>query len=212
MSATHSGDSYRRHGARFKARLRAVDILFEAEFRDIDPVEIVEDRIELSKDESNQVKPVPEYTSRMVPGVASTLDELDAAISTHLSSTWRLDRLPAVDRAVLRVSAWELLYNDEVPAKVALKEGVQLAAEYSHDKAPAYVNAVLDGIARDKRIADEAAAAAEATEAERAAAAEAAEDRAHVDSLVDGIVDEPVDRHAGDDGDADTADDRDTRT
>lgn len=187
-SGAQSGDAYRRHGSRYKARRRAVDILFEAEFRDIDPVEIVEDRVELARDESNQVKQVPEYTSRIVSGVASALDEIDAAISAHLSSTWRLERLPAVDRAVLRVSAWELLYNDEVPARVALKEGIQLAGEYSHDKAPGYVNAVLDGIARDKRLADEAAAAEKAEqEAADAKAAQNAE-REQADSLIDGIV------------------------
>ncbi|OLT50606.1 N utilization substance protein B [Corynebacterium sp. CNJ-954] len=193
MADTESGESYRRHGARYKARQRAVDILFEAEFRDIDPVEIVEDRVELARDDSNQVKPVPEYAARIVPGVASALDEIDEAIAAHLSSTWRLDRLPAVDRAVLRVSAWELLYNEEVPARVALKEGIELASEYSHDKAPGYVNAVLDGIARDKRLADEAAAAAEAeqdaAEAKRVQDAE----RAQADSLIDGIVDETSD-------------------
>ncbi|MEY8565404.1 transcription antitermination factor NusB [Corynebacterium sp.] len=193
MADKESGESYRRHGARFKARQRAVDILFEAEFRDIDPVEIVQDRVELARDESNQVKPVPEYTARIVPGVASTLDELDEAIAGHLSSSWRLDRLPAVDRAVLRVSAWELLYNDEVPARVALKEGIGLAAEYSHDKAPSYINAVLDGIARDKRLADEAAARDE--EERKAAESRAAQDadRAEADSLIAGIVSDDTD-------------------
>jgi N utilization substance protein B len=189
MADKESGESYRRHGARFKARQRAVDILFEAEFRDIDPVEIVQDRVELARDESNQVKPVPEYTSRIVPGVASALDELDTAIAAHLSSTWRLDRLPAVDRAVLRVSAWELMYNDEVPDRVALKEGIGLAAEYSHDKAPGYINAVLDGIARDKRLADDERRAAEARAAQDA-------ERAEAESLIAGIVPEDTDRPA----------------
>lgn len=191
-----AGEAYRRHGARYKARRRAVDILFEAEFRDIDPVEIVEDRTELARDESNQVKQVPEYTARIVPGVASSLDEIDRAIASHLSSTWRLERLPAVDRAVLRVSAWELLYNTEVPSRVALKEGIQLASEYSHDKAPGYVNAVLDGIAREKRLADEASAAEKAEQDAAAAKVERDAEQARADALVDGIVDEPVDEPA----------------
>ena len=173
-----AADSKHRHGSRYKARQRAVDILFEAEFRDADPVGIVDERIDLAKDDSNQVKQVPECTAEIVSGVAVALDEIDEAISGHLSSTWRLERLPAVDRAVLRVSSWELLYNPDVPAKVALKEGIQLAGEYSHDKAPSYVNAVLDGIARDKRLSDEAA---------DEAAAEAAQ--AQTDALIEGIVD-----------------------
>ncbi|HIW91786.1 MAG TPA: transcription antitermination factor NusB [Candidatus Corynebacterium avicola] len=181
-------DSTHRHGQRHAARQRAVDILFEAEFRDTDPVGIVEERIDLSRDESNQVTRVPEYTTTIVPGVAEALDEIDDAISAHLSSTWRLERLPAVDRAVLRVSAWELLYNPDVPAKVALKEGIYLAGEYSHDKAPSYVNAVLDGIARDKRLADEADEAA-------AEAAETADSEARTDALIEGIVDGGTDPH-----------------
>ena len=88
-------DSTHRHGPRHAARQRAVDILFEAEFRDTDPVGIVEERIDLSRDESNQVKRVPEYTTAIVPGVAQALDEIDDAIAAHLSSTWRLERLPA---------------------------------------------------------------------------------------------------------------------
>lgn len=188
-------DSTHRHGPRHAARQRAVDILFEAEFRDTDPVGIVEERIDLSRDESNQVKRVPEYTTAIVPGVAQALDEIDDAIAAHLSSTWRLERLPAVDRAVLRVAAWELLYNPEVPAKVALKEGIHLAGEYSHDKAPSYVNAVLDGIARDKRLADEASEAAAAEASAAAAAAETAESEAQTDALIEGIVDRGSDTH-----------------
>lgn len=154
-------------------------MLFEAEFRDVDPVGIVEDRQELSKDEANQVAPVNPYTARIVAGVAESLDEIDDAIASHLSSEWTLERLPAVDRAVLRVGAWELLHNnDEVPDKVAVDEGIGLAKEYGHDKAPGYVHAVLDGIARSRRIAGKNAA--------EAAAAAPVEDNA--EELIAGIV------------------------
>lgn len=190
------GASFKRHGSRYKARRRAVDILFEAEFRDIDPVEIVEERISLAKDAANQVKPVPEYTQQIVPGVATNLDALDEAIALHLSSEWRLDRLPAVDRAVLRVAAWELKFNDDVPSQVALVEGVELASEYSHDKAPNYIHAVLDGINKDMQvqadlqIADAAAAQRANSEAD-----------ANLDSLLGDVVNEEgeaSDKEAGD--------------
>lgn len=183
--------SFKRHGSRYKARRRAVDILFEAEFRDIDPVEIVEERISLAKDSANQVKPVPEYTQQIVPGVATNLDALDEAIALHLSSDWQLDRLPAVDRAVLRVAAWELKFNDDVPPQVAVVEGVELASEYSHDKAPSYIHAVLDGINKDLqlqadlKIAD-ASAAKWAEQAEQPGQAESDE----LDGLLDGVVQE----------------------
>jgi N utilization substance protein B len=196
---TDEKKNHRRHGSRYKARRRAVDMLFEAEFRDIDPVEIVEDRVELSRDPANQVNPVPAYTGDIVRGVADGLDSIDDAIARHLSSEWTLDRLPAVDRAVLRVSAWELLDNDDVPVKVAVSEGIGLAGEYSHDKAPGYVNAVLDGIARDKVLADREAAdaerAAQAEQAEQDAAAAAddqasarAESEARTEDIIDGVL------------------------
>jgi len=194
------GASFKRHGSRYKARRRAVDILFEAEFRDIDPVEIVEERISLAKDAANQVKPVPEYTQQIVPGVATNLDALDEAIALHLSSEWRLDRLPAVDRAVLRVAAWELKFNDDVPSQVAVVEGVELASEYSHDKAPSYIHAVLDGINKDMQvqadlqIADAAAAQRANSEADD-----------NLDSLLGDVVNEEGEasvKEAGDSADA----------
>ena len=111
----------------------------------------------------------------------------------HLSSEWRLDRLPAVDRAVLRVSAWELKFNDDVPAQVAVVEGVELASEYSHDKAPSYIHAVLDGINKDMQVqADLKIADASATQRAEAESAEApeADDQEQLDRLLGGIVNE----------------------
>ena len=194
------GASFKRHGSRYKARRRAVDILFEAEFRDIDPVEIVEERISLAKDAANQVKPVPEYTQQIVPGVATNLDALDEAIALHLSSEWRLDRLPAVDRAVLRVAAWELKFNDDVPSQVAVVEGVELASEYSHDKAPSYIHAVLDGINKDMQVQADLQIA-DAAAAQRANS-EADDD---LDSLLGDVVNEEGEasvKEAGDSADA----------
>ncbi|AGP30839.1 transcription antitermination factor NusB [Corynebacterium terpenotabidum] len=181
--------NHHRHGSRFRARRRAVDMLFEAEFRDIDPVEIVEDRRQLSQDPANQVAPVQEYTATIVAGVAAHLDGIDDAIAAHLSSEWTLDRLPAVDRAVLRVSAWELLHNfDDVPDKVAVDEGIGLAKEYGHDKAPGYVHAVLDGISRDRRLAAKEAADAVTLAEAGAAGAGDAVDASATDALIDSVV------------------------
>lgn len=175
-----------RRGARFRARRRAVDMLFEAEFRDVDPVGIVEERQELAKDPANQVDPVPDYTAKIITGVATTLDEIDTALASHLSSEWSLERLPAVDRAVLRVSAWELLHNyGDVPDKVAVDEGIGLAKEYGHDKTSGYVHAVLDSIGRDRRLAEKAAADA-ATFAKPAVASKEV-----VEDLIAGVVEEP---------------------
>ena len=102
---------YKRHGARYRARRRAVDILFEAETRDVDPVAIVEDRAQLSQNPLNAVAPVADYTRTIVAGAAEKLDDLDDAIERHLSEDWELFRLPAVDRQILRVAC--LLYTSD---------------------------------------------------------------------------------------------------
>lgn len=80
--------------------------------------------------------------------MAERLDELDDTISRYLSETWQLSRLPAVDRAVLRVLAWEIMFNDEVDAPISVVDGVEIASEYSTDVAAPYIHAVLDDIAQ----------------------------------------------------------------
>ncbi|GAB3591227.1 hypothetical protein CFAEC_07740 [Corynebacterium faecale] len=145
MSESRQG--YKRHGSRYKARRRAVDILFEAESRDVDPVAIIEDRHTLSKAIEPVVAPVAEYTEAIINGVAIELDTIDALLSEHIADTWVLDRLPSVDRAVLRVACWEMIYNPDVPVTTAVVEAVEIASQYSTDNASAYINATLDGMA-----------------------------------------------------------------
>lgn len=136
----------RRHGARYRARARAVDLLFEAELRDLDPVALLDERVEFARDPELDVEPIADYTRQIVTGVAEELDDVDAVISRHLTSSWQLNRLPGVERAVLRVAVWELLDNADVPLKVALTEGVELASQYSDEKASGYVNSLLDRV------------------------------------------------------------------
>ncbi|MCP1387156.1 transcription antitermination factor NusB [Corynebacterium sp. TA-R-1] len=137
---------YKRHGARYRARRRAVDILFEAETRDIDPVSILEDREQLSADPQNAVAPIAAYTRDIVCGAAEKLDDLDDALEQFLNRDWELHRLPAVDRQILRVATWEILFNEEVPAAIAIANALEMATEYSGNQAPPYIHAVLDGI------------------------------------------------------------------
>lgn len=139
--------NWRRHGSRYRARRRAVDILFESEARDVDPVSIVEERTQLSAQPEPQVAPVADYTRVIVAGAATELDRIDDTIERYLSENWQLDRLPAVDRAILRMSTWELLFNPDVPKGTAVVEGVELASEYSNDVAAPYIHAVLDDVA-----------------------------------------------------------------
>lgn len=87
---------YKRHGSRYKARRRAVDILFEAESRDVDPVAIIEDRHKLATAIEPVVAPVAEYTEAIINGVAVELDTIDELLEEHIAETWTLGRLPSV--------------------------------------------------------------------------------------------------------------------
>lgn len=150
--------AHKKLGARHKARRRAVDLLFEAEARDVDPADLVSERLDLSgRDE--QVAPVNPYTRILVEGVADDLDRVDGTIESYLQD-WTLDRLPAVDRAILRVAVWELFHANEVPPVVAVDEAVELAKELSTDDSPSFVNGVLGRIVS---LADQVRAAAAAT-------------------------------------------------
>lgn len=161
----------RRHGARYRARRRAADIMYEAENRDVDPVAIVEDRIKLARENEHDVAPIAEYTKVLVTGVAEELDKIDTTIERFLSEDWELYRIPAVDRAIMRVAVWELLFNsEEIDLATAVTEGVELASEYSTDAAAPYINAVLDDVAHfrseDNPMNDEISAEDSEDEAE----------------------------------------------
>lgn len=125
---------------RHQARKRAVDLLFEAEARGLSPAEVVDVRTGLA--EANEIAPLQPYTAAVARGVGEHAAHVDDLISSHLQG-WTLDRLPAVDRAILRVAVWELLYADDVPEPVAVDEAVQLAKELSTDDSPGFVNGVL---------------------------------------------------------------------
>ena len=131
--------------------MRAVDILFEAESRDVDPVAIIDDRHKLARDTNPIVAPVAEYTETIINGVAVELDTLDVFLAEHIAETWTLGRLPSVDRAILRVASWEMIYNTDVPVTTAIVEAVEIASQYSGDKSSAYINATLDAMASKVR-------------------------------------------------------------
>jgi len=125
--------------ARTKARKRAVDVLYEADVRGGDRLAVLRDRIETAN------PPVPEHTVRLVEGVAEHAARIDALIEAH-ASNWSLDRLPDVDRAILRMAVFELLWADDVPDVVVIDEAVELAKTLSTDDSPGYVNGVLGAI------------------------------------------------------------------
>ena len=129
--------------ARSKARKRALDILFECEVRGLPLGETLDERV------LGGEPPVNEYTVSLIHGVAEHQARLDELISTYARG-WSLDRMPAVDRNVLRLGVLELLYVDEVPDAVAVSEAMALVRDLSTDESPAFVNGVLGSILRDK--------------------------------------------------------------
>ncbi|GAA1275342.1 transcription antitermination factor NusB [Planotetraspora phitsanulokensis] len=122
--------------ARGKARRRALDILFEAEARSENPLSVLAERVERSD------PPVNEYTSALVEGVTRHQGRIDELISTY-SEGWTLERMPAVDRNILRGGTFEMLSSEEVPEGVVISEWVHLAAELSTDESPQFVNGLL---------------------------------------------------------------------
>ena len=128
-------------GARTKARKRALDVLFEAEQRHIDTETLLADRIVEPGTESS----LPQYSVEIVEGVLDNINRIDELLETY-SHGWTLERMPAVDRALLRIGTWEILFNDEVPDAVAIDEAVELSRSLSTDDSPSFVNGMLGRI------------------------------------------------------------------
>lgn len=122
--------------ARSRARKRALDLLFEAEVRGVPVLELLAERTAAAD------PPVSDYAAVLVRGVHEHLAQIDELLATY-SAGWALDRMPAVDRNVLRIGAYELLWRDEVPDAVAISEAVVLAGDLSTDASPSFVNGLL---------------------------------------------------------------------
>jgi N utilization substance protein B len=133
--------------ARRKARKRALDVLYEAEVRQVDPVATLADRS--ARTPTSDEPPVPEYAVTLVEGVCAHRERIDALLAAHAEG-WTLERMPAVDRNVLRIGAYELLYRDDIPDVVAVSEAVALAADLSTDDSPRFVNGLLSRLAELK--------------------------------------------------------------
>jgi transcription antitermination protein NusB len=130
---------------RSKARRRALEVLFEADLKGADPRNILADRVARTHQMTAQdTDPrIGEYTIELVTGVADHIDRIDSLIETY-SIGWPLDRMPAVDRNVLRLGVFELLWGGDVPEVVAIDEAVTLAQELSTADSPQFVNGLLD--------------------------------------------------------------------
>ena len=122
--------------ARSKARKRALDVLFEAELRGQPVLEVLAERA------ADEIPPLPGYAADLVRGVHAHQERIDELIAEN-SQGWALNRMPAVDRNLLRIGAYELLWADDIPDAVAISEAVRLARDLSTEGSPAFVNGLL---------------------------------------------------------------------
>jgi transcription antitermination protein NusB len=136
--------------ARHKARKRALDVLFQADLRGVDPLVVLADAERLRTEEGDST--LNPYVVELVTGVASHQERIDELLTTY-SLGWTLERMPGVDRSILRLGAFEVLWGD-VPEAVALDEAVTLARELSTDDSPAFVNGLLARIAGQRSTLD----------------------------------------------------------
>ena len=126
--------------ARSKARKRALDVLYAAEARGVDPIDVMSDRIEAPEEYV-----LGEYAEVLIRGVSGHLRRIDDLLSQHIEG-WTLERLPAVDRAILRIAIFEMVYSTDVPPAVVIDEAVEAAKTLSTDNSPKFVNGVLGQI------------------------------------------------------------------
>ncbi|WP_433325038.1 transcription antitermination factor NusB [Spirillospora sp. CA-294931] len=124
--------------ARTKARKLALDVLFAAELREETPRAVLEQRGRPNTDELSEYG----HAVRIIEGVQDHSERIDELIATYATG-WTLDRMPVVDRNILRMGAFELLWVDDVPDGVAVSEAVGLATELSTDESPRFVNGLL---------------------------------------------------------------------
>ena len=124
--------------ARRKARKRALDLLYEADIRSTDATLLVDERLDDD-----------DYAGLIVIGVVEHRDRIDEILDSH-SQSWSVDRMPVVDRTLLRIAVFEILWNDDVPDAVAIDEAVEMAGELSTDESPAFINGLLGRIEETK--------------------------------------------------------------
>jgi transcription antitermination protein NusB len=129
--------------ARRKARKRALDVLYEADLRDLPPRQVLGTYLERIG------TPRPDhldYAIGLVEGVADALDRIDELIASYAEG-WTIDRMPVVDRNLARIAVYELLYVTEIDDPVAITEAVELAKQMSTDDSPRFLNGILGRIA-----------------------------------------------------------------
>lgn len=168
MTGAGSSSAASRGGARRAARIAAVQALYQIAFTDRTVEEVLDEfgRWRLDGGATGDELPPADRAlfDRLVRGAVARIDDLDGLIRPLLSAGWSPERLDPVVRAILRAAVWELLGEPETPARVVIDEYVSVARAFFDDREPAFVNSVLDGLARDLRAAELAGEAPDAGE------------------------------------------------
>jgi transcription antitermination protein NusB len=140
VTPARDGDRHGGVGSRREARERALALLYEAESKSIAPAEVLD----------GLPVPAEPFAVELVTGVGEHLDEIDATIRAY-SQGWSLERMPAIDRALLRIGVFELLHRPDVPTGVVIAEAVGLAKAFSTEESSRFVNGMLSAIAASER-------------------------------------------------------------
>ena len=133
--------------ARSKARKQTLDLLYEADIRSTSAADLLALRDVI--EEGPDARPIREFTKLLIAGVTENKRKIDELITTYAQG-WDMDRLPAVDRNILRLGIYEILWATTVPVSVAIDESLALAKELSSDDSSKYIHGVLGRIASIK--------------------------------------------------------------
>jgi N utilization substance protein B len=133
--------------ARSKARKQSLDILYESDIRGTQPLDILASRD--VTEEGPDARPIRDYTRELIAGVSENRRKIDELIATYAQG-WDMDRLPAVDRNIMRLALFEILWSDGLADAIAIDEALILAKELSTDESAGYIHGVLGRIASIK--------------------------------------------------------------
>ncbi len=133
-------------GVRRQAREIALQVLYQREF---DHGEI-EEALDLFRNNFEALKGAMDFSERLVKGVEQHREDLDRIIEQY-SSHWKVDRMTHVDRTILRIATYELLYCDDIPTKVAINEAIDIGKKYGAEDSGAFINGILDKVKSEER-------------------------------------------------------------
>jgi N utilization substance protein B len=132
---------------RHQSREKAIQVLFSIDMTQADPQDVLTNLLEEDDEQSAQGAKSIEFLTELVEGTLAHQAEIDQAISQYLRG-WTMGRLANVDRAILRLAGYEMMYRDDIPIKVSLNEAIELAKIYGTDDSPKFINGVLSSLVK----------------------------------------------------------------